>query len=135
MARAQKFQYGGRITVFRGQPLQRGHGLGGIFRSLFRVAMPVIRRAAPIVKKVVVRAGRRVAKTAVKRAAEAGSQVLEDVVVNKRTLKDSLKQRAQEAALNTALDAINKGSVKKRSNTSTNARKKKVRKTIAPKLH
>jgi hypothetical protein len=97
--------------------------------------MPVIRRAAPIVKKVVVRAGRRVAKTAVKRAAEAGSQVLEDVVVNKRTLKDSLKQRAQEAALNTALDAINKGPVKKRSNTSTNARKKKVRKTIAPKLH
>ena len=84
MARARKVQYGGRITVYRGQPLQRGHGLGGIFRSLFRVAMPVIRRAAPIVKKVAVRAGRRVAKKAVKRAAEAGAQVLEDVVAKKR---------------------------------------------------
>ena len=135
MARARKVQYGGRITVYRGQPLQRGHGLGGIFRSLFRVAMPVIRRAAPIVKKGTVRAGRRVAKKAVKRAAEAGAQVLEDVVAKKRTLKDSLKQRAQEVALNTALDAINKGPVKKKSNTFTNARKKKVRKTIAPKLH
>ena len=43
-------QYGGRVLVFRGAPLQRGHGLGGLFKTLFRVAVPVLRRAAPIVK-------------------------------------------------------------------------------------
>ena len=58
--------------MFRGPPLQRGHGLGGLFKTLFRVAVPVIRCAAPIAKKVALRVG----KSAAKRAAKAGAKVI-----------------------------------------------------------
>ena len=64
--------------MFRGAPLQRGHGLGGLFKTLFRVAVPVIRRAAPIAKKVSLRVG----KSAAKRAAKAGAKVIHDVATN-----------------------------------------------------
>ena len=107
-------QYGrGRVTVFRGAPLQRGHRLGGLFKTLFSVTVPILRRAAPIVKRVAVRAGKSVAKRAVK----AGARVLKDVATKQSTLKDALKQRAQEAALNAAMDAINKSASPRRANT------------------
>ena len=77
-------QHGGRVLVFRGASLQRGHGLGGLFKTLFRVAIPAIRRAAPIVKRAAVRVG----KAATKRAVKAGTQVLKDVASNKSTLKE-----------------------------------------------
>ena len=124
-------QYGGRVLVFRGAPLQRGHGLGGLFKTLFRVAVPVIRRAAPIAKRVAVRVG----KSAVKRAAKAGAKVLEDVATSRSTLKESLKERAQEAALSAAMDAINKSATPKKSNTPVKqAKKKQRRRTNAPRL-
>jgi|GEM_PF-2973853 len=37
---------GGITAVFRGMPLQRGMGLGGMFRSLLRFLMPIGREAA-----------------------------------------------------------------------------------------
>ena len=132
-------QYGrGRVTVFRGSPLQRGHGLGGLFKTLFRVAVPVLRRAAPIVKRVAVRAG----KSAAKRAANAGMRVIKDVATKKSTLKNAVKQRAQEAALNAALDAINKSASPRKANTLARKGKSKQqqhkkqqrRRTNAPRL-
>ena len=50
-------QYGrGPITVFRGAPLQRGHGIfGTLLRTLGRVAVPVLKRATPITKRISVR--------------------------------------------------------------------------------
>ena len=128
-------QYGrGRVTVFRGAPLQRGHGLGSLFKTLFRVAVPILRRAAPIVKRVAVRAGKSVAKRAVK----AGARVLKDVATKPSMLKDSLKQQAQEAALNAAMDAINKSASPQKANTPARKGKGKQRKqrrrTNAPRL-
>ena len=127
-------QYGGRVLVFRGAPLQRGHGLGGLFKTLFRVAVPVLRRAAPIVKRTALRVG----KAATKRAAKAGSQVIKDVATNKSTLKEALKQRVQEAALDAAAEVINKGVVSQKVNTSRRKSKsqqvKRKRKTNAPRL-
>ena len=96
-------QYGGRVLVFRGAPLQRGHGLGGLFKTLFRVAVPVLRRAAPIVKRTAVRVG----KAASKRAVKAGAKALQDVATNKSTLKVAIKK----AAFDAAADAINKSVV------------------------
>ena len=116
--------------MFRGAPLQRGHGLGGLFKTLFRVAMPAIRRAAPIVKRVAMRVG----KSAAKRAANAGGKVLEDVATNRSTLKEALKERAQEAALSAAMDAINKSGVQRNSNTPVRRVKKKQRRANAPRL-
>ena len=33
----------GDMRVFRGQALQRGHGSGGLFKGLMRVAMPLMK--------------------------------------------------------------------------------------------
>ena len=129
-------QYGrGPITVFRGAPLQRGHGIfGTLLRTLGRVAVPVLKRAAPTVKKVAIRA----AKSAAKRTAKAGMKVLEDVVTKQNTLKGAVKQRAQEEALNAAMDAINKAKASKRGNTSIRQAKSKQqqkrKRTSAPRL-
>ena len=140
MAKSQrgkiKRQYGrGPITVFRGAPLQRGHGIfGTLLRTLGRVAVPVLKRAAPIAKRVAVRA----AKSAAKRTAKAGMKVLEDVVTKQNTLKGAVKQRAQEAALNAAMDAINKTKASTKGNTSTRQVKskhqQKRKRTSAPRL-
>ena len=128
--RRKPLQYRGRVLVFRGAPLQRGHGLGGLFKTLFRVAVPAIRRAAPIAKKVATRVG----KSALKRTAKAGAKVLEDVVTNRSTLKEALKERAQEAALNAAMDAINKTTASKKSNTPVRRTKKKQQRVNTPRL-
>ena len=103
-------QHGGRVLVFRGAPLQRGHGLGGLFKTLFRVAIPAIRRAAPIVKHAAVRVG----KAATKRAVKAGTQVFI-----------------------AAAEAINNEVMPQRSNTpkrKLKSKQQKRRKTNAPRL-
>ena len=126
-------QYGGRVLVFRGAPLQRGHGLGGLFKTLFRVAIPAIRRAAPIVKRAAVRVG----KAATKRAVKAGTQVLKDVASNKSTLKEAIKQQVKEAAFSAAAEAINNEVMPQRSNTpkrKLKSKQQKRRKTNAPRL-
>ena len=127
-------QYGGRVLVFRGAQLQRGHGLGGLFKTLFRVAVPVLRRAAPIVKRTVVRVG----KASSKRAAKVGAKALKDVATNKSTLKEAIRQRVQEAAFDAAAEVINKSVVSQNVNTSKRKSKsqqvKRKRKTNAPRL-
>ena len=129
MARQRKtparraYQYGGRVLVFRGRPLQRGHGLGGLFKTLFRVAVPAIRRAAPIAKRV----AKTVGKEAVKRVKKTGAKVLDDVISNRSTLKEALKERAQEAAITAAMDAINKSATPKKTNTPVRRAKRKQR--------
>jgi hypothetical protein len=42
----QASQVGYGIHGFHGTPYQRGAGLGSFFRSLFRMAMPIIKSAA-----------------------------------------------------------------------------------------
>ena len=66
------------FNVFRAQ--QRGHGLGGMFRGLFR-------QAVPFLKKGLASAG--------KRALKAGGNILEDVLINKTPLKSAVKKRAK----------------------------------------
>jgi hypothetical protein len=50
----QQEQQGGG---FIGQPYQRGAGIGSFFRSLFRMAAPVLKRAAKAVGKQVLKTG------------------------------------------------------------------------------
>jgi len=63
-------------------PLQRGHGLGNVFRGLFRTAMPMV-------KKGLLHLG--------KSALMAGANALQDVSENKSNLRDAVKKRAVEA--------------------------------------
>ena len=70
-----------RLPVYSGLPVQRGHGFGGILRSLARSAAPLLKRGAIAVGKQLLKTGGRVAS---------------DVVAGKN-LKTSLKRRAQES--------------------------------------
>ena len=97
------------------------------------MAVPVLRRAVPIVKRAAVRAR----KSASKHAFEAGKKALKDVVKKKATLKEAIKDRALEAALADALKAINKSETSRKMNFPAGQTKKKERKKqkpIAPRL-
>ena len=83
-------QQGRGMTVFRGSPWQAGHGqlgygLGGLFRSIARVAMPVVKSGAKALGKI---------------ALNSGLNLLGDVMSGKN-VKEAEKTRALEAA-NTA---------------------------------
>ena len=120
-------QYGGRVLVYCGASLQRGHGLGGLFKSLFfvgvGVGVSILRRAAPIVKRAALHAR----KSASKHAFKVGKEAVKDVVTKKATLKEAIKDRAQEAALAAAFKAISKSETSRKINTPPRQTKNKVK--------
>ena len=65
------------LPAYRGAPLQRGYGLGGIFKGL-------VRTFKPIVKKGLVSAG--------KQALLKGIDVLNDVSESENSLKNNRKR-------------------------------------------
>lgn len=86
--RQQAIQSGHGIDGFHGSQFQRGAGLGNFFRSLFRVAVPVLRQAA---KATAARVG--------KQAVSAVGHIAADVAGGAK-LKDTLLSRGKEAASN-----------------------------------
>ena len=50
--------------VFQGQRFQRGYGLGGFFASLFRSAVPMLKRGAKVAGRALLRTGLDVASDA-----------------------------------------------------------------------
>ena len=102
-------QYGRgyNIPVFVGQPLQHGYGLGGIFRGLFRKAVPLLKRGLTRVGE---------------RALTAGARALADVGENDTSLKTAMKQQLNNE-LN-ALKGINKATVSRKPTIQRRARKR-----------
>lgn len=84
--RQQAIQSGHGLGGFHGSPYQRGAGLGSWFKSLFSMAIPVLKRVAGVTAK---RVG--------KHAMNAVGQVAADVSSGKR-FKDSLLERGKETA-------------------------------------
>ena len=83
---------------FRGAPLQRGHGIGGLFKGLFRIAVPIIRKSlAPIARRGLKAAAKSALKSAGKKALKASAYALKDVAEDKATLREALQNRATEA--------------------------------------
>jgi hypothetical protein len=81
------------FPVFRGMRHQRGYGLGGIFRKMFRYIMPIIKQhGIPILKSV----GESTVKGAANFATDtiAGKNIKESA--NKRLMEtfDELKEKA-----------------------------------------
>ena len=114
----------GYVPVFRLQRMQRGSGFGGIFKSLLKVAMPMVKKGLLHVGKT---------------ALTAGAKALQDVSENKATPKEAFKTHALEAFHPRNL--INMTGTKRKSNTSTKPPKRKVQrrarnngKLIAPSL-
>ena len=72
------------MIIYRGGRRQRGYGIGGVFSSLFRQALPVLEKGAKIVGK---------------NAVQLGMNMAQDAIQGKDPLK-SLEQHGLNAAAN-----------------------------------
>ena len=115
------------MTVFRGSPWQLGHGqmgygLGGLFRSVARTVMPMVKSGAKALGNI---------------ALNSGANFIGDVLAGKN-VKEAAKARPREAADATKQKAVQRlrayaqtGSGKRRKKTTEKKRAKK-RKTSTP---
>ena len=78
----QAVQMGHGVPYFRGQMYQRGHGLGNIFRGIFKFLMPMAKS---------------VAKTVGKQALHTGFDIVSDTL-HGQDLKQAAKLRSRQAA-------------------------------------
>ena len=85
-------QRGGNISGFRGARMQRGYGIGSIFKSLARYAIPLFKQGAKVVGK---------------RALQAATEVGQDVLQGKN-VKEAFKSRGKQAASDVAKNAAKK---------------------------
>ena len=85
-------QRGGNIIGFRGARIQRGYGIGGIFKSLARIAIPLFKRGAKAIGK---------------RALQAATEVGQDVLEGENVI-ESAKSRGKQAAGDVTKAAVNK---------------------------
>ena len=85
-------QHGGNIVGFRVARIQRGYGIGGIFKNLARIAIPLFKRGAKAVGK---------------RALKAATEVGQDVLEGKDVIK-SAKSRGKQAVSDMAEAVTNK---------------------------
>lgn len=92
---SQALQSGHGIDGFHGNPYQRGAGLGNFFRSLFRVAVPVLKQAA---RATAGRVGRQ--------ALTAVGNIASDITAGK-SAKNSIVSRGKEAAANVLHETAN----------------------------
>lgn len=125
---APPLQRGYGMSIYRGNALQRGHGLGGLFKGLFKLAAPIIRRTA-------VRVGKKALKTVGKRALKAGANVLTDIADKKATPKEAIIKHAKEIII--PPKGINTSRRKTKPNTLKKTAKSKVKKgktVIAPRM-
>ena len=120
-------QQGHGMTVFRGSPWQlgqgqMGYGLGGLFRSIARTVMPMVKSGAKALGNI---------------ALNSGANFIGDVLAGKN-VKEAAKARTREAADATKQKAVQRlqtyaqtGSGKRRKKTTEKKRAKK-RKTSTP---
>ena len=117
--RTQIAQHGN--GYFYGSPFQRGwgpkgqtgHGLGNIFRSLFRFLVPVAKKAVKVVGKQALRSGIDVAGD----------------VVDGQSIKQSLKSRGREGLQNLVKKA--RGEISGQEGKGLGSRQRKVKKRKA----
>ena len=114
-------QQGHGMTVFRGSPWQLGHGqmgygLGGLFRSIARTVMPMVKSGAKALGNI---------------ALNSGANFIGDVLAGKN-VKEAAKARTREAADATKQKAVQRlqtyaqtGSGKRRKKTTEKKRAKK----------
>lgn len=92
-------QAGNGLSYYQGQSFQRGYGIGGWFKKLFRTALPFLTRGAKTVGKEVLRTGtniandflegRNIKESAETRVKETGKSLAKKVI---KTADDMLGQ-------------------------------------------
>ena len=117
-------QRGGNIAGYRGARFQRGYGIGGIFKSLARYAIPLFKHAAKVVGKRALRAATEVGQDVLQ-----GKNVRESVETRGgKVVKDFAEQGAR-----TLLRQTGHGRKRRRSQC-TNLSSVKKQKLEAPRL-
>jgi len=104
------------IPYFAGPVYQRGHGIGSLFRGLFRFAMPLIKQGAKAVGR---------------QALQTGIQVAGDMLEN-RPVKESIKARVREAGSALKTKAENKVTQLLAGSGRRRARKRRAPARIGP---
>lgn len=102
-------QAGNGLSYYQGQTLQKGYGIGGWFKKLFRTALPFLARGAKTVGKEVLR---------------TGTQIANDLLEGKN-LQESAEQRSKEAGRKLAKKAIQKADDMLGKGQKLNKRKRK----------
>ena len=109
-------QRGGNIAGFRGARMQRGYGIGSIFKSLARYAIPLFKQGAKVVGKRALQAATEVGQDVLQ-----GKNVRESVKAHRgKVVKDFVEQGAR-----TLLRQTGHGSKRRRSQRSNLASVKK----------
>jgi hypothetical protein len=91
-------QAGSGMTVFRGNPYQRGHGLGGIFKTLFNYIMPIFKtHALPVLKRGAKIVGTEAIKTA--------SNIANDAIKG-RNIREASREHLEEAVDSLSAQAL-----------------------------
>lgn len=83
---------GGRGDVFRGSRMQRGHGIGGLFKGLFKSVKPLLKSGMKTVAPILKKGARAVGKQAFDSGMNLASDLLEG-----RNIKTAVRKRAIEA--------------------------------------
>lgn len=115
-------QQGNGMPVFIGSPWQRGHGqmgfgLGGLFRSVARAVMPMVKSGAKTIGNI---------------ALNTGANFLGDVLSGKN-VKESAKARMNEAKNTVKKKAVNKLQTLSQTGSGERAKKRvEKRKATAP---
>ena len=98
-------QCGHGLPVFYGVRMQRGHGIGSIFRGLFRSIFPVMKRVAPVIDK---------------KALQTGIDIVSGVAAG-QSLKESAKSRVSDALKEGIISFIPTGNAQSGSGYRKNA--------------
>jgi hypothetical protein len=81
-------QIGGGLPVFRGSKVQKGYGLGNLFKSFYRWIQPILKtHALPMLKEG--------AKTLGSETVKAVANVASDTI-HGRSFEDAVKERTEE---------------------------------------
>ena len=117
-------QAGNGLPFFAGSPYQRGYGLGGIFRNIFKWIMPIVKEhALPAAKSV----GKELLRTATNVAQDTlnGEEFGQST---KKRLKESFKNISNKLHEGQGLKLKPGLSIKGKKRKSQLSRKKKVKK-------
>lgn len=108
-------QAGNGLSYYRGVPLQKGAGLGGVFKSFYRMILPLFKSGAKAVGK---------------QALRSGIDIANDVLQGKE-IKTSAKERAKEASKL----LTGKAADKVKTMVGGHKRKRHIKKRIIPKKY
>lgn len=119
-------QKGNGLAVFRGATIQKGRGIGSLFSSILRGAMPLLKSGAKAVGKQLMSSGANVVNdlldgkelksSAVQNFSVGGKKLLSSFTNN---LSQATKQRVNRKR-KVAAKSVKKGNKRKRTNKPTN---------------